>query len=169
MIWHAITVSPQRERLVASELKTSLGLKTCVPCVQKHRRSRGKNNRPVLIPYLLPLMPSYVFVGSRYSLPVYDIKSQQHVRDFVQFGGQYATLTDAEVVRIKMLAKQATVDLPSGYQVGDVVQITDGPFRSFEALIQEIRGGDIRVDVELFGRNTPHWRRVDQIEKVEAA
>lgn len=169
MIWHAITVAPQRERLVASELRNSLGLQTCVPCVQKHRRSMGKNNRPVLVPYLLPLMPSYVFVGSRHELPVYDIKSQQHVRDFVQFAGVYATLSDAEVDHIRRLARETTIDLPSGYQVGDSVTITDGPFRSFAALIQEIRGGDIRVDVELFGRTAPHWRRVDQVKKVEAA
>lgn len=169
MIWNVLTVAPQRERKVAAEIRAGLGLQVCVPCLQKHRKSRGKNNRPVLVPYLVPLMPRYVFVGAKNVLPVYDLMALEYVNGFVTFGGKIATLRDAEVDHIRRLAKDVKIDTKSGYQVGDAITITDGPFKSFPALIQEIRGGDVRVDVELFGRTAEHWRRADQIEKAHAA
>ena len=43
------------------------------------------------------------------------------------------------------------------YKIGDVVNITDGPFKSFDGTINEIdpAKGKLKVLVNMFGRETP--------------
>ena len=43
------------------------------------------------------------------------------------------------------------------YSIGDVVNITDGPFKGFDGAINEIdvQKGKLKVLVNMFGRETP--------------
>ena len=43
------------------------------------------------------------------------------------------------------------------YEVGEVVSITDGPFKGFDGAISEIDAakGKLKVMVSMFGRETP--------------
>jgi hypothetical protein len=114
MIWIVLKVAPQRERRVHDDIKRELGLAACVPSVQKFRKGIGKGNKPVLIPYLVPLLPSYVFAGSGGIFPLHAIKSRDFVSGFVRFGQPGpATLSVAEVDRMRRLARaRALIDAP---------------------------------------------------------
>ena len=158
MIWSVLTVSPQRELRVAGEIKAGLGLQVCVPCLQRHRK------RVSAEPIHYPLMPRYVFVGSPEALPIYDLMSLRHVTGLVQFDGRIARLTDPDVDHIRRLANEVKVEAPGGHRVGDKIMITAGPFKCFEALVKEIRAGQVRIDVQMFGRTVEHWRSADQVE-----
>jgi transcriptional antiterminator NusG len=52
--------------------------------------------------------------------------------------------------------------------VGDVVEVSDGPFATLQATISEVNPEAQRVTamVELFGRDTPVELRFDQITAV---
>ena len=173
MIWRALMVKGGREIATAAEIRRGLGLRTCVPCMRKSVRRIGKQGRIMQVPIAVPLMPGYAFVGAPYELPARDLLEVEHVLKFVQFGGVYCTLTDAQVDHMRRLARQFKLlsQPKSKFQVGDKIKITDGPFSSFERLIEEVKGADVRVDVKMLGHSTPMWLKEDQVEavKVEAA
>ncbi len=164
--WFVCTTVPQREFKAAYELE-ALGLMTLVPYEVTYRRAMGKGNRPVTIEKNIPLLPSYVFVGSNDVVPWYDVRSLRDVRGRVAFDGAPARLRDVEIARIRALATAERRENAGrkSLKLGDRVSITDGPFRSFEGLVQAIGVGDVTVSVEMFGSFRPVRHRPDQIER----
>jgi transcriptional antiterminator NusG len=53
-------------------------------------------------------------------------------------------------------------------EVGDIVKITDGPFKDFEGKISEVDQGKgkIKVLVNMFGRETPVELDYLQVKKI---
>lgn len=76
-------------------------------------------------------------------------------------------LPDEEVSRIlrQMESEQPRINV--GFQVGESVRITDGPFIDFVGLVDEINldKGKVRVMVSMFGRETPVELDFLQVEK----
>ena len=74
-------------------------------------------------------------------------------------------LTDEEVERLGVETRNVEVS----YNVGDSVQITDGPLEGFIGTVEEIDvdKNHIRVMVSMFGRETPVDLELDQAEPVE--
>ena len=74
-------------------------------------------------------------------------------------------LTDAEVAAMGVEKKEVVV----GYEVGDSVKITEGALESFLGVVEEIdlERSQVRVVVEMFGRETPVELELDQVEPVE--
>ena len=62
-----------------------------------------------------------------------------------------------------------TRNVEVSYQVGDNVQITDGPLEGFIGMVDEIdlEKNRIRVTVSMFGRETPVDLELDQAEPVD--
>jgi transcriptional antiterminator NusG len=54
------------------------------------------------------------------------------------------------------------------YNVGDKVQVIDGPFDSFTGLVEEVDLNDqkVKVSVSIFGKPTPIELRFNQIKKI---
>lgn len=162
MIWHVLTTVPQREFRAGIELQR-LGLATVIPYTIRHRRQMGKGNRPIMVPYKVPLLPSYAFVGG--DIPWYDIKSLRDIRGRVEFDGSPAIVSDADVDRVRRMAEGVRHDDRKSIAVKDRVRVMYGPFRDLTALVEEIGMGSVRISVELFGRSTPATIRPDQIER----
>ena len=162
MIWHVLTTVPQREFRAGIELQ-QLGLATVIPYTIRHRKQMGKGNRPIMVPYRVPLLPSYAFVGG--DVPWYDVRSLKDIRGRVEFDGSPAIVSDADVDRVRRMAEIERHDDRKGLKAGDSVRVTDGPFRDLTALVEEIGMGSVRISVELFGRSTPATIRPDQIER----
>jgi transcriptional antiterminator NusG len=49
---------------------------------------------------------------------------------------------------------------------GDEVLILEGPFQTFNGVVNEIRDNKVEINVKIFGRDTPVSLTLDQIEKV---
>ena len=54
------------------------------------------------------------------------------------------------------------------YEVGDNVQVIDGPFVNFTGTIEEVNleRGKLRVIVSVFGRDTPVELNFEQVQKI---
>ncbi|WP_069814489.1 transcription termination/antitermination protein NusG [Streptomyces sp. TP-A0874] len=82
---------------------------------------------------------------------------------------------EAEEKAAKAAAEEAGVPVPSrkvevqvlDFEVGDSVTVTDGPFATLQATINEINADSKKVKglVEIFGRETPVELSFDQIQK----
>lgn len=163
--WYVLTTLPQREFKAERELSNGLGLHTLVPYEIRHRKSLAKGNKPVMVPYRVPLMPGYLFAGSSDDLPWYDIRAIRDIRGSVQFGGIHATLTDTQMSRIRAMAADTRNESHRGLRIGDRVSITSGPFRSLDGLVEAIGLGGVTVTVDVFSRPVPVKIRPDQIER----
>lgn len=73
-------------------------------------------------------------------------------------------LTDAEVERLGVERRSVEVS----YNVGDSVQVTNGPLDGFVGTVTaiDIPNGIVRVTVSMFGRETPADLKLDQVEAV---
>lgn len=123
------------------------------------------------------LFPGYVFLEMNMTDQSWNmIKSVPNVINFVSSGGAPIPLKDSEANLIKQLAgletydkaTQKTAKLEFDYTIGEVVKINTGPFAEFVGGINEINleKREIKVMVNIFGRETPVMVRLDEIEKV---
>ena len=92
----------------------------------------------------------------------YAVRNIRGCTGFVGPSSKPIPLTDEEVERLGVETRNVEVS----YNVGDSVQITDGPLEGFIGTVEEI-DVDIRVMVSMFGRETPVDLELDQAEPVE--
>lgn len=97
----------------------------------------------------------------------YTLRNTPGVTGFVNVNNKPVPLAEAEVQKI---LKGMTAEAPKvkvSFQVGDTVQITDGPFADFRGEIDEVNHerGKIKVLVSFFGRETPVELDFLQVER----
>lgn len=95
----------------------------------------------------------------------YAVRNIRGCTGFVGPSSKPIPLTDEEVERLGVETRNVEVS----YNVGDSVQITDGPLEGFIGTVEEIDVDEnhIRVTVSMFGRETPVDLELDQAEPVE--
>ena len=95
----------------------------------------------------------------------YAVRNIRGCTGFVGPSSKPIPLTDEEVERLGVETRNVEVS----YNVGDSVQITDGPLEGFIGTVEEIDvdKNHFRVMVSMFGRETPVDLELDQAEPVE--
>jgi transcriptional antiterminator NusG len=98
----------------------------------------------------------------------YIIRNTPGVTGFVGTGTEPTPVSEAEIQKIK---KRMGVEDPKhniDFKIGEVVSITDGPFKSFDGAVCEIdnQKGKIKVMVSMFGRDTPVELDALQVSKI---
>ena len=81
-----------------------------------------------------------------------------------------APISQKEVDRI-LQRVETSVDKPRPkviYEPGEMVRVVDGPFKDFEAVIEEVDydKNKLQVSVLIFGRSTPVELEFTQVEKI---
>ena len=110
------------------------------------------------------LYPGYVFVKMVYSDNTWHaIRSIRGVSSFVGTSGEDPIpLTDEEVYEMGVEKREIVVN----YNVGDTVNILDGPFSSFTGIVEsiDVDKNSVSVVITMFGRETSVEFELDQIE-----
>ena len=166
--WYVLEVAGQRELEITVKLREG-GLLAMVPTERRYRRTRSKQGKPVLLPYVYPLMPGYVFAGSheKSKFPWLRVRSMRDVWGVVSFheNGWPAELSDRDIDMIRQMAKD-TKPTGGSLKAGDQTRITSGPFANIEGLAKAIGRDKVVVSVHLFGAERDLTVAVGNVEKV---
>ena len=99
------------------------------------------------------------------------IKNIKKVTGFLGQKGNPLPVSEKEIEKIKGQIKDGVVQTKSliTYNIGEKVQVIDGPFASFNGLIEETdeEKSRLKVSVMIFGRLTPLELEFNQVEKVQ--
>ena len=114
--------------------------------------------------------PGYVLLKSEMDNTIYHmIKNLKKVSGFLGTKGTPIPVSEKEIEKILGQIKDGVVQPKSGveYNVGEKVQVIDGPFASFSGLVEDIDEDKLRlkVSVSIFGRPTPVDLEYSQVEK----
>lgn len=157
--WYALRVAPQAEFVVAHLLRRR-GVVAWAPCltkwVQADRHHRGTKKA-----VRRPLLPGYVFIklaGAGLWPVIFGVTG---VLGVLTFYGRPWPLRSADISRVRhassrLRAREGQRLMPTNrtFEVGDQVEVLDGPFESMTLRVYEITASHARGLVRIFGRET---------------
>ena len=119
--------------------------------------------------------PGYVLAKLHMSDQVYHlVKNTPKVTGFLGPNGKPQAISDAEAARIlstkeEMASAAPTQKISVDYEIGDAVKVLDGPFASFNGVVEELDfdRARVKVSVSIFGRATPVELEFEQVERVK--
>ncbi len=159
--WYAIHTYSGYEEKVAESIRqraNSLEMKDKIfqVLVPKEKMIEIKNGKRKVVEKRI--FQGYVLVQMKMSEDAwYIVRNTPSVTGFVGSGTEPTPIMTDEIEKIQ---KRMGLEQPKhkiDYNLGDVVNITDGPFKGFDGSISEIdpQKGKLKVLVNMFGRETP--------------
>lgn len=159
--WYAVHTYSGYEDKVAENLRqriASMGMQDKIfdVIVPKENQIEIKNGRRRIVER--KIFPGYVLVQMDVAEDSwYVVRNTPSVTGFV---GSGTTPTPISVSEMRQIQKRMGVEEPKykiDFQLGETVNITDGPFKGFDGTVDEIdeNKGKIKVLVNMFGRDTP--------------
>jgi transcriptional antiterminator NusG len=113
------------------------------------------------------VMPSYLLVKMIYGDDLWhNITRTRGVTGFVGPKGRPLALTEDEVVKLRL----EKISLPTNLEAGNKVEVIDGPLNTMVGVVISVdeAGQRAKVNLEMFGRETPVDLDFTQIRKYDA-
>ena len=174
MRWYIVHAYSNFERKVAESIKeraASAGLsdmfeEVLVPMEEVVEMRRGRK-----ITSERKFFPGYVLVKMDLNDHTYHlIKNTPKVTGFLGTDNKPIPISEAEAGRILQQVQEG-VERPKPsvtFEIGEQVRVADGPFASFNGLVEEVdeERARVKVAVSIFGRPTPVELEYGQVEKL---
>lgn len=172
--WYVIHVYSGFEKKVASSIReqalqksmTDLFEEVLVPTEEVVEMRRGAK-----VSAERKFFPGYVLIKMEMTDESWHlVKNTPKVTGFLGGKGRPIPITEVEAMRILHQVKEG-VERPKPsitFEVGEQVRVCDGPFTSFNGLVEEVdeERARVKVAVSIFGRATPVELEYAQVEKV---
>lgn len=135
--------------------------------VPKEKQIEIKNGRRRTVER--KIFPGYIMVQMNITEDSwFVVRNTPNVTGFVGTSTTPSPLSEEEV---KQIQRRMGIDEPKysiDFKIGEVVNITDGPFKGFDGQVNEIdeQKGKIKVLVSMFGRETPVELDSLQVKKI---
>ena len=173
MNWYIVQAYSGFEKKVVESIKDELKKhklsdkldEILVPTHQVTEVKKGKRTKKEK-----KFFPGYVLIKIDLTKEIYHmIKNLQKVSGFLGSGEKPTPISDNEIKRILGQVSDNAVIQKAGvsFEIGEKVKVCDGPFASFNGLIEEIdeEKSRLKVSVSIFGRPTPVDLEFNQVEK----
>lgn len=159
--WYAIHTYSGYEEKVAESIRQraeSLDMndKIFQVIVPKEKMIEVKNGKRKVVEKRI--FQGYVMVEMKMTEDAwYIVRNTPSVTGFVGSGSEPTPISQDEMDKIMKRMGREEPKHKIDYNVGEVVNITDGPFKGFDGAINEIdeAKGKLKVLVNMFGRETP--------------
>ena len=171
--WYIVQTFSGFEKKVADTLKEIIETKklndkisdVLVPIHEVTEVKRGKR-----VQRKKKYFPSYVLLKMEMNKELYHmIKNIQKVTGFLGTTGVPARVSDKEIDKILGNIKEGSLatEHSISFDIGEQVNVCEGPFASFTGLVEEVDEEKLRlkVSVSIFGRPTPIELEYNQVEK----
>lgn len=172
-LWYAIRTQNNKEKWVSERIRSEFetnNLKDCLgDIIIPHERVVSVRNGKKTFRDKM-LYPGYVFIEtSALGELKHMLKSITGAGGLVRTqSGEIFPMRESEVNRLLTKKEEPEIDINKNtYLVGDTIVITEGPFTSFNGVIDSINGEKIKVSVLVFSRKTPVDLTINQIEKAK--
>jgi len=170
--WYVLHTYSGYEDAVAKSLKQrieSLGMEDKIfnVLVPKEKKIKIKNGKRKVVEE--KIYPGYVLVEMMVTDDSwYVVRNTPNVTGFVGAGTTPVPVSNQEIETLKKRIGGEEPQYKIEVRKGDLVKITDGPFKDFDGKVSEIdeERGKVKVLVNMFGRDTPVELDSLQIKKV---
>ncbi|MGN6102433.1 MAG: transcription termination/antitermination protein NusG [Devosia sp.] len=172
--WYIVQAYSNFERKVAEDIRQKVAQKkledlfedVIVPTEKVVEMRRGRK-----VDAERKFFPGYVLVKMEMTDQAFHlIKNIPKVTGFLGSGDKPMPISEKEAQAIQHQGQEG-VEQPKptvSFEVGEQVRVSDGPFASFNGVVQEVdeERARVKVEVSIFGRPTPVELEYGQVEKV---
>ena len=174
-IIHAYSGFENKVRDAINAEATRLGLSQLVEQVEVPTEKITEVRRGKKITSDRKFFPGYVLAKLSMNDDVYHlVKNTPKVTGFLGPNGKPQAIPDAQANRMLDTKDEAAAAAPKtkikvDYEIGDAVKVLDGPFASFNGVVEELDfdRSRVKVSVSIFGRATPVELEFEQVERVK--
>ena len=174
-IIHAYSGFENKVRDAIMSEATRLGLTRFVEAIEVPTETITEIKRGKRVESERKFMPGYVLAQLEMNDDVYHlVKNTPKVTGFLGPNGKPQPIPDAQAARMLDTKDEAAAAGPKAkinvdYEIGDAVKVLDGPFATFNGVVEELDfdRGRVKVSVSIFGRATPVELEFEQVERVK--
>ena len=172
--WYVINVHSGSEKKVAEAIREKIDESklqdkfsdVLVPTHEVLEMRRGKKTMAEK-----KFFPGYVLIKMEMNEETwYLVNSISKVSKFLGAKGRPSPISQAEAERLLNQVEEGGPMAASqeSFEIGEQVRVCDGPFASFNGLVEEVdqEKARLKVTVSIFGRSTPVDLDFGQVEKV---
>jgi transcriptional antiterminator NusG len=162
-----------KEQILADA--TRMGLDQLVEAVEVPTEKVTEVRRGKKITSDRKFFPGYVLAKLHMNDDVYHlVRNTPKVTGFLGTNNKPQPISEAEAARILNTKEEQAVAAPKtkikvDFDIGDNVKVLEGPFASFNGLVEELDfdRSRVKVSVSIFGRATPVELEFEQVERVK--